>query len=52
MNMEGNYKIAEVQQRENTYPVQTGTTKISLQRLSPKLDIYYVLRYVVYSMHQ
>ena len=35
--------MAELQPREITYPVQTGTTQILLQRLSPILVIYYVL---------
>jgi len=35
--------MAELQPREITYPVQTGITKILLQRLSPILVIYYVL---------
>jgi len=32
--------MAELQPREITYPVQTGTIKILLQRLSPILVIY------------
>jgi len=35
--------MAELQRREITYPEQTGTTKLLLQRLSPILFIYYVL---------
>jgi len=35
--------MAELQPSEITYTVQTGTTKILLQRLSPILVIYYVL---------
>jgi len=40
--------MAELQPREITYPVQTGTTKILLQRLSPILVIYYVLALLLF----
>ena len=39
--------MAELQPREIIYSVQTGTTKILLQRLSPILVIYYVLALLI-----